>query len=202
MAVTGSVSSSTDQDWFYFDVSAAGNINVSLAIGTAADLDWFLYNASLVEVARGYSTANPEVGNYTAAAGRYYLMVSGYAGATSGYALTVNGGLANVIIPAQKDYVRKPAITTSLLQNAPNPYRLNAVIGRALGAGARAARGVRPARAPHRHAGRRRVRGRRTAWNGTAGARPAIRCRRASTYRLTAPGFRQTQDDPGPVTRT
>jgi hypothetical protein len=127
VGVTGAISSSSDQDWFYFDVSASGNINISLNIGSSADLDWFLYNSSLTEVARGYSTANPEVGNYSATPGRYYLMVDGYQTAVSSYTLTVNGGLANVIIPMQKDFAPEtqatPVLVTSLLQNSPNPFR-------------------------------------------------------------------------------
>lgn len=121
--VTGSVSSTTDVDYFYLDVSTAGSINISLAIGSSADLDWYLYNSSLTEVARGYSTANPEVGNYTAAAGRYYLKVQGYNGATASYTLTVSGGLANSIIPAQKDFVPTVGARTKLMQNTPNPFR-------------------------------------------------------------------------------
>ena len=113
-------------------MSTAGNINVSLSIGSSADLDWFLYNSSLVEVARGYSVSNPEVGNYTAAAGRYYLMVDGYQSAVSAYTLNVNGGLANEIIPAQKAFAAKPAAITALLPNSPNPFRGNTVIDFAL----------------------------------------------------------------------
>jgi hypothetical protein len=128
VGVTGAISSSSDQDFLFFDVSTAGNINISLAIGSSADLDWFLYNSSLVEVARGYSTANPEVGNYNASAGRYYLMVDGYLSATSSYTLTVNGGLANDIIPAQKGFVAKPVFVTSLKPNFPNPFRASTEI--------------------------------------------------------------------------
>lgn len=126
VGVTGNISSAADQDYFYFDVTTAGNINISLAIGSSADLDWFLYNSALTEVKRGYSTANPETGSYTAAAGRYYLMVDGYQSATSAYTLTITGGLANSITPAQKGF--EPASTgapliTSLMQNSPNPFR-------------------------------------------------------------------------------
>lgn len=131
VGVTGSISSSSDQDFFFFDVSTAGNINISLAIGSSADLDWFLYNSSMVEVARGYSTANPEVGNYNAAAGHYFLMVDGYLSAVSSYTLTVNGGLANSIIPAQKGFVteaNEPMIFF-LGQNLPNPFRATTGIG-------------------------------------------------------------------------
>lgn len=124
VGVAGNISSSSDQDYFYFDVSTSGNINISLAIGSSADLDWFLYNSSLTEVARGYSTANPEVGNYTAAPGRYYLMVDGYLSAVSSYTLTVNGGLANAIIPAQKAFqtMSERPLEFALQQNRPNPF--------------------------------------------------------------------------------
>jgi subtilisin family serine protease len=136
VAVSGAISSSSDQDWFFFDVSTAGNINISLSIGSSADLDWFLYNSALTEVARGYSVANPEVGNYNASPGRYYLMVDGYLSATSSYSLTVNGGLANEIIPAQKEFVGKPVVT-ELLPNAPNPFRASTAIPFTLGKRAR-----------------------------------------------------------------
>jgi len=136
IGVVGSISSSSDQDYFYFDVSTSGNINVSLSIGSSADLDWFLYNSSVVEVARGYSTANPEVGNYTASPGRYYLMVDGYLSAVSSYTLTVSGGLANIIIPAQKDFVSslKAPLIDELRQNVPNPFRGETDIAFALAA--------------------------------------------------------------------
>jgi subtilisin family serine protease len=123
VGVAGAISSASDQDFFYFDVSAPGNINVNLAIGSSADLDWFLYNSAMTEVARGYSTANPEVGNYNATAtGRYYLMVDGYLSATSSYTLTVNGGLANDI-PLQKVVDTGKPVVTDLLPNIPNPFR-------------------------------------------------------------------------------
>jgi hypothetical protein len=126
VAVSGAISSASDQDFYFLDVNAAGNINISVSIGSSADLDWFLYNSAMTEVARGYSTANPEVGNYNAAVGHYFLMVDGYLSATSSYSLTVSGGLANSIIPQQKDFVAgKSLVVTSLLQNAPNPFHAN-----------------------------------------------------------------------------
>lgn len=126
-AVTGSISTTTDVDYFYFDVATAGTVNVSLSIGGTADLDWFLYNASLVEVARGYTTANPEAGSYAAApVGRYYLKVNGYSGATSSYTLTVTGGLANAPIGMQKidpSAVAGTRLVTALLPNTATAFR-------------------------------------------------------------------------------
>jgi hypothetical protein len=122
IAVTGNISSSTDTDWFYFDVSTSGNINISLSIGSSADLDWFLYNAALTEVKRGYTTANPEAGSYTASPGRYYLMVDGYQTAVSAYTLTVSGGLANSVEIAEKTIEIVPG-AIALRQNRPNPFR-------------------------------------------------------------------------------
>ncbi len=125
IAVTGNISSSSDVDYFYFDVGTGGNINISLSIGSSADLDWFLYNSSLTEVARGYSTANPEAGSYNAAPGRYYLMVDGYLSAVSAYTLTVSGGLANAAVAVQKPYDGgKALLENALLPNTPNPFRI------------------------------------------------------------------------------
>jgi subtilisin family serine protease len=118
VSVTGSLSSSTDDDWFYFDVTAAGTVNISLSIGSSADLDWFLYNSSLTEVARGYSTSNPETGSYSASTGRYYLFVDGYQGVTSSYTLTITGGVgAGLSFGPPKSM----PLAFELHQNVPNP---------------------------------------------------------------------------------
>ncbi len=100
VAVSGSVSSSTDEDYFTFTTGSTGTISVSLSIATSADLDWYLYDASLTEKAKGYTTANPETGSYASApAGTYYIKVKGYSGATSAYTLNVTypGAAANSI---------------------------------------------------------------------------------------------------------
>ena len=127
-AVTGAISTTTDNDYYFFDVTTAGSINISLAIGTSADLDWFLYNSALTEVARGYTTANPEAGNYTAAAGHYYLRVNGYSGATSAYTLTVTGGLANTSEDRDIESASVQPLATALLQNSPNPFHENTAL--------------------------------------------------------------------------
>jgi subtilisin family serine protease len=124
IAVTGAISSSSDGDYFFFDVATAGNVNINLAIGSSADLDWFLYNSALTEVARGYTVSNPEVGNYNAAPGRYYLLVDGYQSATSSYTLTVTGGLAKA-----GDETQQAPLVYALHQNAPNPFNPTTTIG-------------------------------------------------------------------------
>ncbi len=117
--VSGVLTSSSDDDYFYFDVTSAGNVNISLAIGSSADLDWYLYNASGTQVARGYTVNNPEAGSYNASVGRYYLRVDGYLGATSSYTLTISGGLALASSGAEK--VDLPQVF-ALGQNHPNPF--------------------------------------------------------------------------------
>ncbi|WP_257454441.1 pre-peptidase C-terminal domain-containing protein [Archangium lipolyticum] len=94
--VTGSVSTSTDIDWFKFTVTAPGFVTVKLTMPGTGDLDWYLYSGSNVTtyLTRGYTTANPEVGTYNvSAAGTYYVKVVGYAGATSSYTLNVSGAV-------------------------------------------------------------------------------------------------------------
>ncbi|MEM7246228.1 MAG: S8 family serine peptidase [Acidobacteriota bacterium] len=98
VGVTGSLSASTDDDWFYFDVTSAGNVDIVLSIGSSADLDWYLHEETdtVNWVARGYTTSNPESGSWNCSVGRYFLRVDGYNGATSAYTVTVTGaGLAD-----------------------------------------------------------------------------------------------------------
>lgn len=119
VAVTGNISSSSDDDYYWFDVDTAGNINISVAIGSSADLDWYLYNSSGTQVDRGYTVSNPEAGSYNASAGRYYVRVDGYNGATSSYTLTVDGGLAPLSEAPEK---QDTPMTFALMQNSPNPF--------------------------------------------------------------------------------
>ncbi len=90
VAVQGAIGSRTDQDWFYFDTSSAGNISVSLSHANNDDFDWFLYRASGSYIASGQSSANPETGTYVdSPAGAHFIKVSRYSG-TGSYQLTVN----------------------------------------------------------------------------------------------------------------
>jgi cyanophycinase len=79
--VSGSLSSSSDNDWYTFDIQAGGTITVNLSHGSGVDFDWYLYPETGTYVAYGASSANPQVGSYTAsAAGTYYLKVKSYSG--------------------------------------------------------------------------------------------------------------------------
>lgn len=89
-AVQAAIGSRTDQDWYYFDTTASGDINVSLSHGSNADFDWFLYRASGSYIASGQSSSNPETGTYIASpAGPHFVKVTRYSG-TGNYQLTVN----------------------------------------------------------------------------------------------------------------
>jgi cyanophycinase len=90
VALTGSIASSTDVDWFKIDVAAPGIINVSLAHDTGIDLDWYLYKSTGSYVAYRSTASNPETGSYSAsAAGTYYLRVKSYSG-SGRYTLNVS----------------------------------------------------------------------------------------------------------------
>ena len=86
--VSGTISSASDYDWFKFDVTGPGAINISLAHDSGIDLDWYLYKSTGSYVAYRSTASNPETGSYTAsAAGTYLLRVKSYAG-SGRYTLT------------------------------------------------------------------------------------------------------------------
>lgn len=81
-AVSGSIASTSDLDWYKIDVAAAGAINVSLSHDSGIDLDWFLYKSTGSYVAYRSTASNPETGSYNATApGTYFLRVKSYTGA-------------------------------------------------------------------------------------------------------------------------
>lgn len=87
--VTGSISTSSDYDWYRFEVGSAGSIAVNLGHAQGIDLDWYLYKATGSYVASGSSSSNPETGSYNASTtGTYYLRVKNYSG-TGAYTLNV-----------------------------------------------------------------------------------------------------------------
>jgi cyanophycinase len=93
-AIAGSLSSSSDLDWYKLDVTSAGTISISLSHGSSVDFDWFLYPATGTYVAYKSTTNNPETGSYTVSgAGTYYVRVKSYSG-SGNYTLTVTGPIA------------------------------------------------------------------------------------------------------------
>ncbi len=94
--VTGSLSSSSDIDWFYLDLAAASTIAVRLNHAAGNDFDWALYKTTGSAVLSGKSSAIPETGSYAATTtGRYTLKITAYRGSGSydlDITLTPSGG--------------------------------------------------------------------------------------------------------------
>lgn len=90
VVLAGDISSRRDVDWFSFEVTQAGNINVSLDHNSRDDFDWDLYPSSGSSIASGATSQVPEVGGASVStAGTYFLKVSRYSG-TGWYDLTVD----------------------------------------------------------------------------------------------------------------
>lgn len=88
-AVSAGMSTSTDVDWFYFDLATTGTISLSLDHATGRDFDWALYKSTGSAVATGASSRIPETGSYSATStGRYFVKVTSYSGSGS-YTLNV-----------------------------------------------------------------------------------------------------------------
>lgn len=128
--VTGSISSGSDDDWFYFDLNTAGNINISLSHDAGKDLDFWLYHESNLSnyLIRGYTVNNPETGTYNATqTGRYYLVIKDYSNKIGNYTLSISGGLAKYSDNSQtgKESLEETALVPteySLLPAYPNPF--------------------------------------------------------------------------------
>jgi cyanophycinase len=93
-SVSGSLSSSSDYDWYRLDVSGPGTISISLSHGASVDFDWYLYAATGSYIAYASTTHNPETGSKAvSAAGTYYVRVKSYSG-SGGYTLNITGPFA------------------------------------------------------------------------------------------------------------
>jgi len=94
VAISGSLSSSSDYDWYRLDVTGQGTIAISLSHGNSVDFDWYLYAATGSYIAYASTTNNPETGSKAvSSAGTYYVRVKSYSG-SGAYTLTVTGPLA------------------------------------------------------------------------------------------------------------
>lgn len=83
------IDSASDEDFFKFTLSAAGEVAVKIAfVHSTGDLDMKLYDASFNQLKVSQSVANQEQFNEELSAGTYYLKVYGYQGATNDYALS------------------------------------------------------------------------------------------------------------------
>ncbi len=90
--VTGGLSNSSDIDWFYFDVPAAGAITISVGHALGNDFDWDLYRGTGSAIASGRSGSTPDSGTYQATVtGRHYLKLTAYRG-RGAYTLDVTYG--------------------------------------------------------------------------------------------------------------
>lgn len=117
-SVQATIGNRTDQDWYYFNTSASGDISVSLSHSNNVDFDWFLYRASGNYIVSGQSSATPEMGSYVASpAGPHYIKVTRYSG-SGNYQLMVNfsggGGVDPEPEPANCNYGPRPAKPGSL----------------------------------------------------------------------------------------
>jgi len=122
--------SSTDVDYYKFVAASDGTLSLSLG-NLPKDYDMFLYNASGTELARAYTTSNPETISKSITAGTYYIKVNGYNGAysaTSAYRLTVSftgsGGGGGTTDPYEPNDTTSQAYTVSA-GNTYNSYIYN-----------------------------------------------------------------------------
>lgn len=79
--VDGSMSNRSDVDWFSFNTSATGSINITLDHNSRDDFDWALYGTSGGALLRKETSSIPETGVYSnAPAGQYFVKVTAYKG--------------------------------------------------------------------------------------------------------------------------
>ncbi|WP_404340727.1 Type 1 glutamine amidotransferase-like domain-containing protein [Pseudoalteromonas mariniglutinosa] len=100
-----------DADWFSFQVTETGPIDIELDHNRRDDFDWALYQATGPAVAEGATGNVPETGSYNAqATGTYFIKVTRYAG-TGWYDLTVNFSEDTSSGPGNDDcgYANRPA---------------------------------------------------------------------------------------------
>ena len=95
--IAGSMSSSTDLDWYKFVISTPGQIEIKLSHGSSVDFDWYFYASTGSPLTYKATSSNPETGTYTVSTtGTYYIKVSRYAGSGN---YTLNVKLPSVVTP-------------------------------------------------------------------------------------------------------
>lgn len=87
--ISGSMSSSSDLDWYKVVITTPGQININLSHSGSVDFDWYFYGLTGAPLTYKSTSNNPETGSYTVAtAGTYFVRVKSYRGSGS-YTLTV-----------------------------------------------------------------------------------------------------------------
>lgn len=89
ITVSASIANNTDVDWYYFDVAAPGNINITLSHASGRDFDFYLYKPSGSYVLSGQTSSTVETGTYYATEPlRYRIKITRYSG-TGAYSLNI-----------------------------------------------------------------------------------------------------------------
>ncbi|HAG42902.1 MAG TPA: hypothetical protein DCL31_05365, partial [Clostridium sp.] len=95
----GTLDESNDKDIFYFDVTSAGEIDITVNNENAIGMNWLLYSESDYNNYVAYATNRDNgklTGSYDApSAGRYYLVVYKYSEASGSYTIDVKGALSS-----------------------------------------------------------------------------------------------------------
>lgn len=115
ITVSGNLSRN-DIDWFSFELSAPGAIDISLDHNSRDDFDWALYQSSGSAVASGNSSDVPQNGSYNATqTGTYYIKLTRYSG-KGWYELTTTFGGATPPPPPPSGcgYGARPSKPSSL----------------------------------------------------------------------------------------
>lgn len=95
IAITGTMSSGSDLDWYKLTVTGAGTLSISLSHASNVDFDWFLYPATGSYIAYASTSNNPETGSHVInSAGTYYVRVKRYSG-TGAYTLNITGPITS-----------------------------------------------------------------------------------------------------------
>ncbi len=91
---TGTVSSTTVDDYQTVTVLTVGYIDITLSWSTSADLDFYVYAPDGTYIGRAYTLNNPEtlrVWTKDYGTGDYTIRVNLYSGSTTDYTLTIEG---------------------------------------------------------------------------------------------------------------
>ncbi len=101
--------SRNDTDWFTFDITQPGSIDISLDHNRRDDYDWYLYQSSGSAVAQAETSNYPETGSYQALeSGTYYLKLTRYKG-SGWYDLNINFPEGNTPPSGECNYGTRPS---------------------------------------------------------------------------------------------